>query len=103
MEILLAIAVAVVVGALIYFNRSSKSLDINNDGKVDAADVKAAVENVVCGVESAADINKDGKVDAADAKAVVGQAKTQVKQAATKAKAAAKKAAGRGRKPAAKK
>lgn len=94
MEILLAIVVVVVVGALIYFNRSSKSLDINNDGKVDAADVKAAVQNVVCGVEAVADVNKDGKVDAADAKAVTTKAKTAVKKAAVKAKTA-----GRGRKP----
>jgi len=95
MEILLAIVVVVVVGALIYFNRSSKSLDINNDGKVDAADVKAAVQNVVCGVEAVADVNKDGKVDAADAKAVTTKAKTAVKKAAVKAKTTAN----RGRKP----
>jgi hypothetical protein len=99
MEILLAIAVVVVIGALIYFNRSSKSLDVNNDGKIDAADVKVAVQNVVCGVEAAADVNKDGKVDVADARAAVGKAKTQVKQVATKAKTAAKKATTRGRRP----
>ena len=99
MEILLAIAVVVVVGALIYFNRSSKSLDINNDGKVDAADVKAAVQNVVCGVKETADVNKDGVIDSKDAKAVVEKTKTQVKKAATKAKTAAKKATSRGRRP----
>jgi hypothetical protein len=103
MEILLAIAVVVVVGALIYFNRSSKSLDINNDGKVDAADVKAAVQNAVEGVKATADVNKDGVVDAKDAEVVVEKAKTQVKKAATKAKTAAKKATSRGRKPKAQK
>jgi hypothetical protein len=99
MEILLAIAVAVVIGALIYFNRSSKGLDVNNDGKVDLADVKAAVDNAVEGVTSAADVNKDGKVDAADVKVVATKATTGAKKAATKAKTAVKKATGRGRKP----
>jgi len=103
MEILLAIAAAVVVGALIYFNRNSKGLDVNNDGKVDADDVKAAVQNAVSGVQTTADVNKDGKVDASDVSVVVEKAKTEVKKAATKAKTAAKKATTRGRKPAAKK
>jgi hypothetical protein len=102
MEILLAIAVVVVVGALIYFNRSSKSLDINNDGKVDSADVKAAVQNAVEGVKATADVNKDGKVDAADVKVVATKATAGAKKAATKAKETVKKAAGRGRKPKAK-
>ena len=99
MEILLAIAVAVVIGALIYFNRSAKSLDINNDGKVDLADAKAAVDNTVAGVTAAADVNNDGKVDAADVKEVAKKATTGAKKAATKAKTAVKKATGRGRKP----
>lgn len=99
MEILLAIAVAVVVGALIYFNRSSKSLDINDDGKIDLSDAKSAVDNAVAGVTAAADVNKDGKVDVADVKAVAEKATTEVKKVATKAKSAAKKATGRGRKP----
>ena len=99
MEILLAIAVAVVVAALIYFNRSSKGLDVNNDGKVDASDIKDAVQNVLEGVKVTADVNKDGKVDAADAKVIVGKAKTQVKKTATKAKEAVKKTATRSRKP----
>ena len=99
MEILLAIAVAVVVAALIYFNRSSRGLDVNNDGKVDADDVKAAVQNAVEGVKGTADVNKDGKVDAADVKVVAEKAKTEVKKAAVKAKTAVKKATTRGRKP----
>jgi preprotein translocase subunit SecF len=99
MEILIAIIAVVVVGALIYFNRSSKGLDVNNDGKVDLADVKAAVDNTVVGVTAAADVNKDGKVDAADVKEVAKKATTGAKKAATKAKSAVKKATTRGRKP----
>jgi Ca2+-binding EF-hand superfamily protein len=99
MEILLAIAVAVVIGALIYFNRSSKGLDVNNDGKVDLEDVKAAVDNAVVGVTAAVDVNKDGKVDAADVKEVAKKATTGAKKAATKAKTAVKKATTRGQKP----
>jgi|APGre2960657373_1045057.scaffolds.fasta_scaffold01008_2 hypothetical protein len=99
MEILLAIAVVAVIGALLYFNRSSKSLDVNNDGKVDVSDAKTAVQNAVEGVKTVADINKDGVVDSADAAVVVEQAKTAVKKAATKTKTAVKKATGRGGKP----
>ena len=99
MEIIIALVAVVVVGALVYFNRSAKTLDINNDGKVDLADANAAVDNTVAGITAAADVNKDGKVDAEDAKVVVEKAKTEVKKAATKTKAAAKKATTRGRKP----
>jgi len=103
MEILLAIAVVAVIGALLYFNRSSKSLDVNNDGKVDVADAKTAVQNVVEGVKAVADINKDGVVDSADAAVIVDHAKAEVKKATTKAKTAVKKATGRSRKPQAQK
>jgi hypothetical protein len=99
MEIIIALVAIVAIAALIYFNRSAKSLDINNDGKVDLADAKAAVDNTVVGVTAAADVNKDGVVDAKDAEVVVEAAKEQVKKAATKTKAAAKKATTRGRKP----
>lgn len=99
MEIILALVVIVVVGALIYFNRSAKSLDINNDGKVDLADAKAAVDNTVTGVAAAADVNKDGIVDAADAKAVIEKTKTAVKKSVSKAKPASKKTTTRSRKP----
>jgi hypothetical protein len=99
MEIIIALVAVVVVGALVYFNRSAKSLDINNDGKVDLADAKAAVDNAVTGVTAAADVNNDGKVDAADAKEVAKKATTGAKKAAVKAKTAVKKATTRGRKP----
>jgi hypothetical protein len=90
--ILLAIAV-VVIGAVVYYNRSSKGLDVNKDGKVDAADAKAAVQNVVEGVKATADVNKDGKVDAADVAVVKEKAKVGAKKVATKAKETVKKAA----------
>ena len=99
MEIIIALVAVVAVGALIYFNRSAKNLDINNDGKVDLADAKAAVDNTVAGVTAAADVNNDGKVDAEDATVVVEKATTGAKKAATKAKTAVKKATTRGRKP----
>jgi hypothetical protein len=67
MEIIIALVAVAIVGALVYFNRSAKSLDINNDGKVDLADAKAAVDNAVTGVTAAADVNGDGKVDGEDA------------------------------------
>lgn len=51
MEIIIALVVVVVVGALIYFNRSAKSLDINNDGKVDTSDVVQAVSNATEGIK----------------------------------------------------
>ena len=99
MEIIIALVAIVAVGALVYFNRSAKSLDINNDGKVDLADAKAAVDNTVTGVANVVDVNQDGKVDAADVKAVVEKAKTEVKKTAAKARSAAKKATTRGRRP----
>ena len=102
MEIVLIALVVVVVGAFWYYNRNAKSFDVNQDGKVDAADAKAAVQTVVEGVKETADANKDGKVDAADVKVVAEKAKTEVKKAATKTKAAAKKVvskANAGRKP----
>ena len=92
MEILIALVVIIVVGALAYFNRSANSLDINNDGKVDLADAKAAVDNTVAGVAAAADVNKDGKVDGDDVKEAVTKTKAAAKKTATKARAAAKKA-----------
>ena len=44
MEIVLIAVVAVAIGAFIYYNRSSKGLDVNNDGKVDVNDAKVVVE-----------------------------------------------------------
>lgn len=99
MEFIIGLIAVVVIVSLIYFNRSAKSLDINDDGKIDLADAKAAVDNTVAGITASADVNKDGKVDAEDAKVVVEKAKTEVKKAAVKAKTAVKKTTTRGRKP----
>jgi hypothetical protein len=92
MEIVLIAVVAVAIGALIYFNRSSKSLDVNKDGQIDYADAALAARNAVEGV----------KATAADVTVAVTKTKTGAKKAATKAKETVKKAAGRGRKPKAK-
>ena len=73
MEFIIALVVIVAVGSLVYFNRSSKSLDINNDGKVDLEDAKTAVDNTVTGIT-----------------AVVEESKATVKKAATKRSAAKK-------------
>ena len=54
MELILVLVVVVAVGALIYFNRSARSLDINQDGKVDTADAVAAVVNATEGVKQTA-------------------------------------------------
>lgn len=89
MEIIIIGVVLVVIGAFIYFNRSAKSFDVNQDGKVDVKDVSAAVTNTVEGVKAAADVNHDGKVNTADVKEVVAKTKTAAKKTATKAKAAA--------------
>ena len=68
------IVTLVVIGVLAYVAWTFwPKADVNGDGKVDAADVKAA-----------ADVNKDGKVDAADAVEVVKKTATRAKKVATK-------------------
>jgi hypothetical protein len=99
MEIVIIVVAAVLIGAAIYVYNKNKTLDVNNDGKVDAQDVKAAVETVVADVKKAADVDGDGKVTVADAKAAVKKTKAKAK---TAVKEVAKKANTRGRKPAAK-
>jgi len=102
MEILLWILGAIIVyGAyVVYRDAKGTGLDVNNDGKVDLNDVKAAVEITataakadVAKVTAAADVNKDGKVDAADAKAAVKKATTKKKVAPKKKAATPKKKA----------
>lgn len=98
MEIIIAIII-IIAGTAIWFSTRGTGLDVNNDGKIDLQDVKAAADKIVEGVKSTADVNKDGKVDVADVKAAATKAKTRAKKtvakAATKVKAAAKKAPGR--------
>ena len=77
MEFYIAIAVVVLLGAYFLFKRADK----NHDGKVDAAEAKAAAEEIKTEVKAAAKKTK----------ATVGQAKVALKKAATKKKAAPKK------------
>jgi uncharacterized membrane protein len=79
MEIIIALVV-VVLGAALYFNRKSTTLDVNHDGKVDAKDAVAAAEKVEQAVVT-------------EVKAVETAVVAEVKAVATKAKSAAKKPA----------
>jgi len=69
METIVIIVAVVVIAGLIYYNRANKSLDVNQDGKVNAQDVKVAVKTAAVGI-----------------KADVGSARVAVKKAAAKAK-----------------
>lgn len=89
MEIAILIAV-LVVGVVIYFNRTSKGLDVNNDGKVDAQDAKAAVQNAAAGIRKAADVDGDGKVTVKDVKAAAAKTKQAVRKAAPRKQGAKK-------------
>jgi len=73
--------IVVAAGAWAFWKFVWPKADVNGDGKVDAADAKAA-----------ADLNKDGKVDAADAVVAVKKTAARAKKVATKnvAKVAAK-------------
>lgn len=108
MEILFGVLllVALVAGAWVILNRGR--IDTNHDGKIDAAEVKAAavetVQPIVAKVEEAAkplDLNNDGKVDLADAKEAVNRGRTKAKAKVEEVKTAVKKRTGR--KPASKK
>lgn len=73
MQTVIIVLVLVFIGGVIYYNRRSKSLDINKDGKVTAKDVKVAVEKAATG-----------------AKADVAKGSTAIKRAAARAKNAGK-------------
>ena len=79
MEIFALVVVAGAVGLFWYYNRDAKKLDINQDGRVDIADIKLAVENTARGA-------------AADVVRVRAAAKKAAKKPAAK-KPAAKKSA----------
>lgn len=107
MEIVLIAVVAVAIGAFIYLNRSSKKMDVNNDGHVDLADVALAAKPVVEETKAVVEEVVQPKVEEAKpAPASKPKAKGGRKPAAmtAKAKEPAKKAApkSRGRKPKAK-
>lgn len=74
MELVLVLVVVVAVGALIYFNRSARSLDMNQNGLIDAVDALAAVETAKEGVK-------------ATVKKATARAKTATKPAAKKSAA----------------
>ena len=80
MEIIIGIIVVAIIALMIYSNQQAKSLDLNNDGKVDLNDAKTAVKNTATTAKKIADVNKDGKVNAKDAKAAVQKTKTAVKR-----------------------
>lgn len=77
----------VIVSVLViwFFNRDA-GLDVNNDGKVDLADAKAAVVNTAKGVKNAVDLDGDGKVGLGDVKVVTDAVKSTAKGAVAEAK-----------------
>lgn len=77
----------VIVSVLViwFFNRDA-GLDVNNDGKVDLADAKAAVLNTAKGVKNAVDLDGDGKVGLGDVKVVTDAVKSTAKGAVSEAK-----------------
>ena len=88
----LLLVLGLAVGAFIWYVMRDEKIDSNNDGKVDVAEAKVAVEKAVAEAKSVADVNKDGKVDVADAVEAGKKVKAGAKKAATKAKTAVKKA-----------
>jgi len=78
--VLLFIGAVVVVGGVVWFFNKDKGFDVNNDGKVDVADVKAAVDNAKAGVK------KEVAEAKAEVKAAVAKLPTPAKlKALTKA------------------
>lgn len=102
MEVVFGILLLVVcvAGAWVMLNKGR--IDTNQDGKIDAGEVKAAaieaVQPVVAKVEEAAkplDLNNDGKVDLADAKEAVKKGRSKAKAKVEEVKTAVKKRTGR--------
>lgn len=65
---LLIFAVIVILAVLFYVSREPKKLDVNNDGKVDAEDLKVAVEKVTEKVQEAKKATRGRKPAAKKAK-----------------------------------
>ena len=68
MSIEVIIGLLVALGFLVWYFNRDKGLDINDDGKVDIADVKEAVSNTAEGIKDTVDLDGDGKVGLGDAK-----------------------------------
>lgn len=89
MELLVIIAIVVVVGFFAYKSFAPK-VDTNKDGKLDAAEIKAAVAETICKPETAETKAKPA-VKKPAAKSAKPAPKKAAKPAAKKAKAPAKK------------
>ena len=50
-ELFFGLIIVVMIAAILFFNRTTKGLDVNQDGKVDVEDAKVAVQNTVEGVK----------------------------------------------------
>jgi len=85
-----AVLVGLAVVAVWYYNKNSKSLDINQDGRIDAKDAVAAAKQAVTGVTQDAREARDLAVAAASESAA--RATAVAEKAAQKVKSAAKKA-----------
>lgn len=90
MELILVAIAVVFVGIAIYYNRNARSFDLNRDGKVDQKDAVQAVKNVTEGIKATADVNNDGKVDGADVKVVAEKTKAVAKKTVAKVDTAVK-------------
>jgi len=86
MEIFIAIAVVVSVGAYFFFKRADK----NSDGKIDAMEAQAAVQEVTVAVKEVA---KEVKSTAKKARTTVARAKVALKKPIAKKPATKKPAA----------
>lgn len=67
-----------------------QAMDVNKDGKVDVADVKAVVKKTRARVKKAADLDGDGRVTLKDVKVATARARKAADQVATKATKAVK-------------
>jgi hypothetical protein len=84
-----AVIIALAGGAIWFYNRGARSLDVNQDGKIDVKDAVEATKNAAKGVI------QDSR-DAHDAAlAAVAESAGKIESAARRAKTAAKKAATR--------
>jgi NADH:ubiquinone oxidoreductase subunit K len=103
--ILTVVVVGLAVVAVWYYNRDSKSLDVNNDGRVDAQDAMQALKTTAQGISQDVRDTRDAALIAAAETAMKAAGVIETAKKTTKAKVAkvtaAKKSATR--KPRAKK